>query len=112
MRLELHQVFNGVARKFSDPQSWVSEGGKTLKISVKMAILLVSSAVKNKFHHFWPPLEKRLEKSTTASLEKILPTPMHTSMSNYTIFVKMVLYYTIWQHCSTTPMRYKQAKAG
>jgi len=29
-------------------------------------MFLVSSAVKTKFHHFWPPIEKGLEKSTSA----------------------------------------------
>jgi len=84
------------------------KGGKNLKISAKKAIFFVSSAVKNIFHHFWPSLEKRLEKSTSSCPGKILPTPMHTSMSNYTICIKIV-YYPIWQHCSTTPMPYKQA---
>jgi len=54
-RLKLHQVFDGVARTFSDPQAWVSEGGRIFKFSAKKAIFLVSSAVRNKVYHFCPP---------------------------------------------------------
>jgi len=92
-RFKLHQVFDGVARTFSDPH--YRKGSKNSKISAKKATFLVSSAVKTKFQHFWPPLEKLLEKSVSGLLEKILPTPMHTRMQNYTIFVKIALYCTI-----------------
>jgi len=46
-----------------------------LKISAKKAAFLVSSG-KTKFHHFRPLLEKLLEKSISAPLKKIIPTPI------------------------------------
>jgi len=55
---------------------------------------------KTNFHHFCPPptLEKRLEKNTSGPpLDKILPMPMHASMQNYILFVKVVLHYTIYR---------------
>jgi len=33
--LKLHQVFDGEARNFSDPQAWVSEGGQEFHFSKK-----------------------------------------------------------------------------
>jgi len=79
-RLKLRQVFDGAVRTFSDTQVWASEGGRNLKISAKKAIFLVSSAIKTKLQQFWPPLEKRWEKSTGVPLAIILPMPTHTSM--------------------------------
>jgi len=49
------------------------------KILSKKRLFFQLLGVKNKFHHFWPPLENILGKSPTAPLEKILPTPMATS---------------------------------
>jgi len=51
-----------------------------LKISAKKVVFLVSSG-KTKFHHFWPPLVKILEEYPGGPpLEKILLTPMLTTL--------------------------------
>jgi len=59
-------------------------GGKAppriLKISAKNVVFLISGG-KNKFHHFWPHLEKFWKNPLVAPLEKILPMPMITTMS-------------------------------
>jgi len=78
-RFKLHQFFNGVARTFSYAQAWVWERGKNLKISAKKAVFLVSSG-KKQISPLLAPHRKIFEKSNSALLEKILPTPMHTSM--------------------------------
>ena len=50
------------------------------EIICKKRLFFQFRGVKNKFHHFWHPLEKILGKSPTAPpLEKILPTPMFVS---------------------------------
>ena len=98
-RLKLHQFFHGVARTFSYTQEWVSEGGHEFKNFRKNVVFLVSSG-KNKLSPLLPPptLEKRLEKNTSGPpLDKILPMPMHASMQNYILFVKVVLHYTIYR---------------
>jgi len=76
-----------VTRTFSYTQALVSEGGQEFENFSKKDCFL-SSSDKTKISPLWPPLEKLLEKSTCGPLEKILPTPMHTSMLNYTTFVK------------------------
>jgi len=61
---------------------------------------------KNKFHHFWSPVEKRLEKSTSGHPWKNSFRHRYTQACKMTPFLwKSVLYYTIWQQCSTTQMR-------
>jgi len=62
--------------------------------------------VKTKFHHFWPPLEKLLQKSTSAPHEK-LPSDAHAHkhVKLHHFLRKIALYYTIWKHCSTTTMQ-------
>jgi len=69
-----------VARTFSYIQTWVAEGGQEFEVFSKNAVFLVSSG-KKQISPRLAPLEKLLEKSTSSppSLEKILPTPMHTS---------------------------------
>jgi len=64
-RLKIYQFFNAAARTFSYTQAWVSEGRQELKIFSKKDVFLVFRG-ETKFHHFWPPLEKRLEKSTSS----------------------------------------------
>jgi len=50
---------------------WASEEGQEFeKFSKKNAVYLISSG-KNKFHHFWTPVEKLLEKSTSAPFGKM-----------------------------------------
>jgi len=52
-----------------------------LKFSAKKVIILVFSA-KNKFNHFWPPLEKFWKNPLVPpTLEKIIPTPMFRTMT-------------------------------
>ena len=58
---------------------WMSEEGQEFANFSKNAAFLFR-VMKTKFHHFWPPVEKLLEKSTSDPLEKFLPMPMHTSM--------------------------------
>jgi len=53
------------------------EKGKEFENLSRKAIFFVSSA-KNKFHYY-VPLEKLLEKSTSAPLGKNFPMPMHPS---------------------------------
>jgi len=72
-----------VARIFSYTQAWVSEGGQEFENFSKNFVFLVSSG-KNQISPLMPPLKKLMEKSTGVPLEKILPTPMHTSMQKYT----------------------------
>jgi len=70
-------LYSGVAGTFllRYTQTWVSEGGREFENFRKKGVFLVS--IKNKFHHFWPPVEKRLEKSNSGPPEKFLPRPMH-----------------------------------
>jgi len=80
--LGITQFSNCVERTFRAHKHGCWKRGRNLKISAKKAVFLVSSG-KKKFHHFWPPLEKLLEKSTGAPPRKIpsdVPTPIHTSM--------------------------------
>jgi len=49
----------------------------------KKRLFFQFQGVKNKFHRFWPPLEKILGKSPTAPLEKILPTPMSRTIAEH-----------------------------
>jgi len=83
-----------------------------LIISAKKVVFLVSSGRKQ-ISPLLPPLkEKRLEKSTSAPPGKILPTPIHTSMKNYTIFVKNCV---VFHHLATLFNKtnaVKQAIAG
>jgi len=52
-----------------------------LKFSAKKVIILVFSA-KNKFNHFWTPLEKFWKNPLVPpTLEKIIPTPMFRTMT-------------------------------
>ena len=97
-RLKLPNFFNGVARPFP------THKGRNLKNLAKKLFSQFRVA-KNKFHHFWPPVEKLLENPLVAPLKKFLPTPMHTSMKMTPFLWKIVLYYTISQHWWTTPMR-------
>jgi len=56
---------------------WASEGGADFGIISKKRLFFQFRGVKNKFHHFWPPLEKNFGKIPYwTPLEKILPTPM------------------------------------
>jgi len=61
-----------------------------------------------------PPKEKRLEKSTSAPPGKILSTPIHTSMKNYTIFVKncVVFHHLATLFNSTSAVSKPKAIAG
>jgi len=83
--LEITPIFNGVTRTFSYTQAWMSEGGQEFE-NFNKTVCFLSSSGKTKISPFLAPLEKRLEKSTCGLFEKILPTPMPTSMLNYTIF--------------------------
>jgi len=72
------------------------KGGRNSKISAKMAVFLVRVA-RHKFHHSGPP-RKTYGRIHWWPLEKILPSSMHTSMLNYTIFVK---YCVVLHHLAT-----------
>jgi len=48
---------------------------------------------KNKFHHFWPPLEKIWKNPLVPPLEKILPTPIDVHKTLYPFYP---LVYTGW----------------
>jgi len=93
-----HWAVNGVTRTFSYIQAWVSEGGRNLKISAKKGVFLVSSGKQQISPLLLPPKEKRLEKSISGPPGKILPTPMHRSMKNYTSFVKNCV---VFHHLAT-----------
>ena len=79
--------------------------GRNLKISTKKAVFWSSSnkkqgspvlASRTKTFgkiHLWPPWKKSFRRPCT-QVCKMTP-----------FLWKIVLYYTIWQHCSTTPMR-------
>jgi len=55
---------------------------------------------KNKFHHFWPPPGKILEKSSSAPLqEKILPTPMTRTHASLSL---LPLVHQLFEGCSGT----------
>ena len=69
-RLKLHQVFDGVARTFSDTQVWVSEGGQECENFSENGKFLSFECGKNQISPLLAPLEKRLEKSTSAPLVK------------------------------------------
>jgi len=99
-------MFNGVARTCSYAQAYrCRKSGGYLKISAKNAIFLISSGKKQILPH-WPPVEKLLENSTSGSSWKNPFQRPCTQACEMTPFLwKTVLYYTIWQHCSTTPMR-------
>jgi len=78
-------------------------GGQEFENFSKKGCFLVSSG-KTKFHHFGPPI-KTFGKMQLCPPGKN-PSDAHAHKHvNYTICVKIVLYYTIWQHFSTTPMR-------
>jgi len=61
--------------------------------------------VKTKFHHLCTL--KTFGKSTSALTGKILPTPIHATQAHKITHFgkKIVLFFTIWQHCSATPRR-------
>jgi len=77
--LEISPIFDGVAPTFSYTQAWVSEGGQEFENFSKKAVFLISCG-KQQISPLLAPLEKLLEKSTSALLDKILSTPMHTSI--------------------------------
>jgi len=54
-RLKLHQLFDGAARTFSDPQAWVWEGEQEFENFSKQAIFLVLREVKPYFSTFGLP---------------------------------------------------------
>jgi len=70
-RLKLHQVFDGVAWTFSDPQAWVSEGEQEFQNFCKKGYFLSFECSKNQISLLLILLEKPLEKSTSAHLENI-----------------------------------------
>jgi len=100
-RLKLHQFLMVRNELFPVHKLGCRKGGRNSKISAKKAVFLVRVA-RQKFNHFGP-LEKLLEKSTFVPMEKILPTPIHASMLNYTIFVKncVVLHHLATQFNNT-----------
>jgi len=64
-RLKLLKFFNGVARTFpTHKHMGVGRGPGILNFQQKMLFSLYR-VVKTKFHHFWSPVEKLLEKSTS-----------------------------------------------
>jgi len=78
----------------------LGRGGRNLKISAKNAVFVILNGKKQ--------ISSLLEKSTVVPpLEKFLPKFRRpcTQACKITPFLrKFVLYYTIWQHCSTAPM--------
>jgi len=64
----------------------VSEEGQEFENFSRKDVFLVSSG-ENKLHHFWPPLEERLEKSTSGPLENILPRPCTEQARKITQFL-------------------------
>jgi len=68
-------------------------GDRNLKISAKKAVFLVVSG-KNQISPLLAPLEKLMKKSTSAPLDKILPTLMHTS-------IKITRF--LWKLCCIAP---------
>jgi len=87
-------VFNGVARTFPAHKHGRGKRGRNLKISAKNAVFLVSSGKKTNFTTFGPPWKK----TSDAHAHK------HVKLDHF-LQKCVVLYYTIWQHCSATPMR-------
>jgi len=82
------------------------KGVKNLKFSAEMAVFLVVSG-KKQISPLWAALEKLLNKSTNAPLDKN-PSDAHAHKHiNYTIFVKIVLYTpsgnTVQQYQCDTP---------
>jgi len=73
-RLKLHQFLMVWHELFPTHKHGCRNGGRNLKISARLAVFLVSSG-KIKFHHFWSPLEKPLEKYTGAPLEHSFQRP-------------------------------------
>jgi len=74
---ELIPIFNGVARTFAAHRHGRRKKGRNLKISAKTVLLV---QVVKTISPLLAPLEKLLEISTSAPLEKFLPMSMHTSM--------------------------------
>jgi len=105
-RLELPVFFNCLAQTFPTHKHMdVWRGAGIWKFQQKM-LFSQFRVVKTKFHHFWPPVEKLLDKSTSGPPWKKSFRRPCTQVCKMTPFSwKIVLYYTIWQHCSTTPMR-------
>ena len=98
-RLKLHHFFKWCGTNvFVHTRMGVGRGARIKKFQKKCCFLGFEWQ-KQTFTIFAPPtLEKRLEKNTSGPpLEKILPMPMHASMQNYIVFVKVVLHYTIYR---------------
>jgi len=64
-RLKLHQLFNGWHEVFPTRKHVCQKGDRNLKISAKKAVFLVVSG-KKQISPLFDPLEKHLEKSTSA----------------------------------------------
>jgi len=79
-RLKLDQLFNHAAWTFSDPQAWVPEGGQGFEHFSKKGYFLSVECARNQISPLLDALEKLLENPLVPPMEKILPTPMHTSM--------------------------------
>jgi len=82
--LELHQLFNDVARNFAYTQAWVTEGAQEFEIFSKKAVFLVVSG-KNQISpllaaprktfgkiHWWPSWKKSFRRPCTQAC-KITP---------------------------------------
>jgi len=74
-RLKLHQFLNGVARIFPYTQAWVSEVGQEFENFSKKGCFFGFEWQTANYTTFAPPIEKRLEKSTSALLEKSFRRP-------------------------------------
>jgi len=53
--LKLHQVFDGAARKFSNPQAWISEGGQEFENFSKKGYSLGFECGKNRISPLLAP---------------------------------------------------------
>jgi len=78
-RFKLHQFLMVWHELFLHTSMGVGRGAGIWNLQQKKAVFLVSSG-KKQISPLLAPLEKLLEKSNSALLEKILPTPMHTNM--------------------------------
>jgi len=88
------------------------KGGTNLKFSAKKAVFLVVSG-KKQISPLLAPLEKLLEKSTSAPLDKSFRSPCTPHM-NYTIFCKncAVLHHLATLLNNTNVVSTKQAIVG
>jgi len=105
--LEITQIVWWCGTNVSYAQAYgFRKGGRNLKISAKNAVFIISSGKKQISPRLAHPRKTFGKKSTSGPPWKNSLRRPCTQACKMTPFLwKIVLYYTIWQHCSTTPIR-------